>query len=128
MTETRTGSCLCGGVRYRVSGPMRDVIACHCHRCRKQTGHYYATTSAPHDALEIEDREDRLTWYESSPGTYRGFCAQCGSALFWKYDGGEHTSILAGSLDGASGLKLEKHILTAEKGDYYDITDGLPQS
>ncbi len=124
----RTGSCLCGGVRYRVNGPMRGVIACHCHRCRKQTGHYYAATAVPHDALEIEDREDRLTWYESSPGTYRGFCRQCGSALFWKVDGAENTSVLAGSLDGETGLKLDKHILTGEKGDYYDITDGLPQT
>ena len=36
----KTGSCLCGAVAFEITGPLRPVIACHCHQCRKQTGTY----------------------------------------------------------------------------------------
>ena len=36
--------------------------------------------------------------------------------------------VALGALEGPTGLQLERHIFVAEKGDYYDIADGLPQS
>lgn len=42
---TREGGCLCGEVRYRVTGPMRDIIGCHCSQCRRTTGHYLPATA-----------------------------------------------------------------------------------
>jgi hypothetical protein len=36
--------------------------------------------------------------------------------------------VALGALDGATGVQLERHIFVAEKGDYYDIADGLPQN
>jgi hypothetical protein len=119
------GSCLCGAVGYTVTGPLRPVIACHCTQCRKQTGHYYATTGAPDEAVAIED-PGSLKWYESSDFARRGFCAECGSALFWKRNGSAETGILAGTIDGPTGLKLAKHIFCADKGDYYELADDLP--
>lgn len=32
-----------------------------------------------------------------------------------------------GAFDGPTGTTLAKHIFVAEKGDYYEIGDGLPQ-
>ena len=125
--EIHTGSCLCGRIRLKINGMMRPVVACHCTQCRKQTGHYYAATNAPDEAIEIEGRE-HLKWFQSSDDAKRGFRAECGSALLWQYDRDDFTSILAGCLDMPTGLKLEKHIFVADKGDYYEITDGLPQS
>ena len=69
-----------------------------------------------------------MRWYRSSEMAQRGFCPSCGSFLFWKHADDPHTSFSLGSLDAPTGLKLEKHIFTAGKGDYYEITDGLPQS
>ncbi|HEY1890531.1 MAG TPA: hypothetical protein VGG63_08990 [Steroidobacteraceae bacterium] len=40
---------------------------------------------------------------------------------------GRHISIWAGSLHAPTGLKASKHIFVAEKGDYYEIADSLPQ-
>ncbi len=120
------GSCLCGSVRYRVDGPMRDVVACHCRQCRKQSGHFYAATDCSDDDLTIED-DGALRWYEASDFAKRGFCGNCGSALFWRRNGAAQTSILAGSLDEDGGIKLVKHIFCADKGAYYEIDDGLPQ-
>lgn len=33
-----------------------------------------------------------------------------------------------GAFDGPTNTKLAKHIFVANKGDYYDIADGLPQN
>lgn len=121
-----TGSCLCGAVRFSTSGALRDVVYCHCVQCRKQTGHYVAATASADTDLAIEGDEN-LTWFSASADARRGFCKVCGSLLFWKGTGRARTSIMAGSLDGASGLKGLNHIFVAEKGDYYEIDDGLPQ-
>jgi hypothetical protein len=48
--------------------------------------------------------------------------------LFWEPVFREWTSVALGSIDGPSGLKLQRHIFVAEKGDYYAIADGLPQN
>ena len=119
------GSCLCGAVRYRVDGPLRNVVACHCTQCRKQSGHHYAATDALDDDLTIEGA-DNLTWYAASDEARRGFCATCGSALFWKSETLNRTSIMAGSLDEHPGLKMEAHIYCADKGDYYEIPADAP--
>ena len=127
MTEKHEGSCLCGAVRYVAEGPLEDVVACHCTQCRKQTGHYFATTNVADDKLSITGSES-LTWYSASADARRGFCGICGSTLFWKHRDDPFTSVLAGSLDGKTGLRMKKHIFCADKGDYYEITDGLPQT
>ena len=120
------GSCLCGAVRFTAGGALRDIVYCHCLQCRKQTGHYVAATASADIDLEVEGAEN-LTWYASSEDARRGFCKVCGSLLFWKGTGLERTSIMAGSFDGATGLKGLNHIFVAQKGDYYAIDDDLPQ-
>jgi hypothetical protein len=122
-----SGSCLCGGVTYRVSGKLRTSVACHCTQCRKTSGHYVSATQAAPGMLEITAQET-LAWYQSSEKAARGFCNRCGSSLFWQHeDDGGAVSIMSGTLDGVTGLTTEKHIYVADKGDYYEITDGLPQ-
>lgn len=125
MTNDHTGSCLCGAVRIGVRGALRGVLYCHCTQCRKQTGHFYAATQVADSALTVSG-EHHVTWYEASDRARRGFCRACGSALFWKENGSDSISILAGAFDRPSGLRAEAHIFAADKGDYYDLDDGLP--
>ena len=122
----KNGSCLCGDVRYRVSGPLSDVVGCHCSQCRKQTGHYMpaARVRMEHFTL-IEDRG--LRWYRASEFAGRGFCGRCGSMLFWRSDSADQIAIAAGSIDGPTGLVTAAHIFVADKGDYYQLDDDLPQ-
>ena len=121
-----SGGCLCGGVRYRVDGRLEDVGACHCSQCRKTTGHYFAATSCKRSALTLES-DETLAWYRSSAGARRGFCSRCGASLFWERIEGDKVDILAGTLDQPTGLTMTDHIYVADKGDYYEIDDGLPQ-
>lgn len=122
MSDTHEGSCLCGGVRYTVKGPMRPVKACHCRQCRKTSGHYVAMTSVPLDAFHL-DADDTLAWFASSDDAERGFCKACGSSLFWKPNGENRVSIAAGTLDGPTGLTISEHIFGQDAGDYYDVPD-----
>lgn len=120
------GACLCGAVSYRVDGELRPVIACHCSQCRKTSGHYVAATAADDIAIHVTDSEKALRWYQSSSFAQRGFCSRCGSNLFWKRDDASHTSIMAGTLNGDTGLRIEAHIFTADKGDYYALDADIP--
>ncbi|MEL6946724.1 MAG: GFA family protein [Pseudomonadota bacterium] len=100
-------------------------MACHCSQCRKQSGHFTAATDTADSALTVHDADGLLRWYAASEDAQRGFCSQCESSLFWKANGSHKTSILAGSLHGETGLTLERHIYVSDKGDYYDLNDGL---
>jgi len=125
-TTQHSGHCQCGAVRYRVSGNMRDVVACHCGQCRRIHGHAPGYSAARKGEMNIEG-EDNIAWYRASDQAQRGFCKSCGSSLFWKPDGRETVSVAAGSLDAPTGVKTVRHIFAADKGDYYAISDGLPQ-
>lgn len=120
-----TGRCLCGAVQYEVNGALGDAHACHCGQCRRQSGHFVAATSAKRADFKLTEQRG-LKWYQSSPLARRGFCGDCGSALFWD-DGGQEVSINAGSLDQPTGLKITSHIFVDDKADYYEITDDLPK-
>jgi hypothetical protein len=120
-----TGGCLCGAIRYRVGGPLRDVENCHCSRCRRTHGHFAAYTAAPKDALTLTE-ERGLRWYIAD-GRERGFCAACGASMFWRRTGSGEISIAAGTLDAPTGLRTASHIFTNSRGDYYEITDDLPR-
>ena len=121
-----TGGCLCGGVRYEISGPLRGVIACHCSQCRRTSGHYAAMTSAPSADITLTSSAS-LRWYRSSDSAERGFCGVCGGNLFWKLAGRDSLSITAGTLDLPTGIEMEQHIFVADKSDYYSIEDDLPK-
>lgn len=127
MTPPITGGCLCGGVRYQVNGPLRDIIACHCEQCRRTSGHFVAATACrrAHFAL-ITDAT--LRWFSAVGGFRRGFCNQCGSSLFFEETEGERVSIAAGSLDKPQGLKIAAHIFVKEAGDYYELDTRVPAS
>jgi hypothetical protein len=115
-----TGRCLCGGVRYEVTGPLRDVVVCHCSRCLRTHGHAAAYTSCARDDLVLVS-DATLRWYEADARA-RGFCSNCGASVFWRADGRATISIAAGTLDQPTGLRTIAHIYTRGHADYYEIT------
>ena len=129
MSEHHEGGCLCGGVRYRVTGPLRDITTCHCGECRRTHGGAAPYTACPDDQLELLT-DLGLAWVESPHSTtnaVRGFCANCGSSLFWKAPERDYTAIAAGSVDEPSGLRSIDHIWWDARADW-EVPDGLPTS
>ena len=125
-----TGSCLCGAVKIEVEGDFEhQPETCHCLQCRKHSGHVLAAINVRRTALTIEG-EDEVAWYPSSEKVDRGFCSVCGSTLFWQpnMEGYEWTAVAMGVFDGPTGTQLAKHTFVGDKGDYYEIADGVEQS
>lgn len=120
------GSCQCGAVKFTVAQALIEASVCHCVQCRKQSGHCFASGNVPKSAVAVEGAEF-ITWYQASNTVRRGFCSRCGSWLFWEPLLREWTSVALGSIDGPTGVTLQRHIFVSEKGDYYSISDGLPQ-
>lgn len=112
---------------FEVAGALHPPDACHCSQCRKQSGHFWASTDVPRAALTIRGA-DRLTWFRSSERVRRGFCSTCGSSLFWDPIFRDTIAVAMGAFDAPTGTRLGMHIHVADKGDYYDIADGLPQN
>lgn len=121
------GSCLCGAVSFEVAGELHPPDACHCSQCRKTSGHYWASTDASRGSLTVQG-EDKVTWFRSSERVRRGFCSTCGSSLFWDPIGREKIAIAMGAFNQPTDTRLHMHIFVADKGDYYDIADGLPRN
>ena len=120
------GSCLCGAVTFEVACDLPGPDGCHCTACRKHSGHFFVSADVPRSALTVRG-EDMITWFQSSPKARRGFCLVCGSSLFWDPVGRDWTGVAMGAFDGPTGTRLHLHIFTSEKGDYYEIADGVPQ-
>lgn len=119
------GACLCGANRFTLPGPMGAVTACHCSQCRKTSGHYSASFDARESDLVWHSR--KVSEYRGPGGSQRGFCPTCGSKLYFRATDGAF-SVEAAAIDAPSGGQLSAHIFTADKGDYYGLDDGLPQS
>ncbi|TCS43749.1 GFA family protein [Reinekea marinisedimentorum] len=124
------GKCLCGAVRYQISGPITDVIYCHCSQCKKQSGSaFMAFGSVKHTALQISGA-DSLQSYCASENAERKFCRNCGSTLFWQHCGnyGKTYSCFAlGTLDTEFKPQDWQHYYTDDKASWFEIQDGHRQ-
>ncbi len=120
-----SGKCLCESITFEITGEARDVINCHCSRCRRSTGHYMAATSA--DVEDLEVAGDTLRWYDAAEGVQYGFCSRCGSTLFWRTARRpEVISIAAGTLTPPTGLKTVAAVYASYASDYHVLDTTIP--
>lgn len=118
------GQCMCGAVDFTVEGELRPVVNCHCHRCRRWSGHYWAATAAAPNSLSIAD-DSTVRWFSPADGVEYGFCGTCGSSLFWRLsERPELVSFSAGCLDLPTGLTTSHEIWMAEHADYHPPLTG----
>jgi hypothetical protein len=118
MTSRHTGSCLCGKIRYAITGQFDRFYLCHCSYCRKDTGSAHAANLFSKTArLTWLSGEDSITTY-SLPGTRhaRSFCAICGSALPLVGSGG--VVVPAGSLDTEIAQIPDGNIYTGSRASW----------
>lgn len=121
------GGCLCGAVRYQVTGPSLKVASCHCSLCRRHSGAAFLTYAA-YPAGRVRFIRGRPEGYRSSQEAVRGHCATCGSPLTFVFDAEPETLWLTvGSLDDPNPAAPSEHWYVADKVDWLKLNDGLPQ-
>jgi len=123
------GSCLCGAVNYEIEGELGPIMFCHCARCRKVNGTaFLAAAPVAAEQFQFLSGQEKVVEYESSPGVFRVFCGTCGSPLFSKRDTMPGTyRFRLGTLDTPIAGKPTAHIFVADKAEWYEICDDLPQ-
>ncbi len=121
------GHCLCGAIEYAFSGKPVWTAHCHCESCRRATSAAFAT----YVGVKLEQfnyMKGEPTFYESSPGVKRYFCATCGSPLAFvgdKWAGEIH--LHAGSLDDPVAIAPTGHMNTTEQVPWGEVHDQLPR-
>lgn len=126
--ETLEGSCLCGGVRYEVRGPLEAMARCHCRECRKASGAEFATNaSVAANDLHLISGQNLLREFESSPGQFRVFCGECGSPIMKRVTAKPDTlRIRLGCLDSRLDQKPVIRVFLSEKQGFTEILDDIP--
>jgi hypothetical protein len=133
------GSCLCGGVKFEIAGPLIGASNCHCSLCQKQHGAAFRSRARVKKSdFRWQQGEDLVTFYESTPGILRGFCRVCGSPIVNKYAAGtpiamrdpdapSRYGIALATLDDDPGVRPNAHVFVSSKAPWFAITDNLPQ-
>src|SRR5262245_56640111 len=123
-----SGRCICGAVAFEVTGPLRDVVQCHCTECRRWAGHAWAASEAMEKVRGFAGAGG-VRWCGRPKRGWdarRGFCAECGSSLFWQVPGSDDVSIAAGCLDATTGVRTTHQVWVQSAGDYYDLDESIP--
>ena len=123
--STHEGGCLCGALRYRVTGAPFDIDYCHCRMCQKSTG-------AP-VGVWMDFKKNQVEWlsgrpkeYASSDSIRRGFCAQCGSAISFRHTGyPDYYTLAIVSLDDPNTFEPNYHIHMDSQPNWFKIDDDL---
>jgi hypothetical protein len=131
MTQSMTGGCLCGAIRYRVSQPIEKVIACHCTHCQRisgaacshnaalQTSAVTFTAGTPKRYVDTADSGNKLL---------RFFCEHCGSSLYSQREKMPEMMVLkVGTLDEPGDLKLLMNIWTRSARSWMPLDPEVQQ-
>ena len=123
------GRCLCGGVRFRVTGKLGPAGFCHCKQCQRASGSAFAANAPVRTRyFEITSGAELVSEYESSPAKFRAFCRSCGSPLYSRTDTDpEIRRIRLGTLDSDPERRPLAHFWVGSKAPWYEIHDALPQ-
>lgn len=123
------GGCLCGGVRFEISGQIFEASNCHCSMCRRHSGSAFLSMGGVKAKnMRWLSGEDLIGRFESSSGVIRLFCKRCGSTLGGTWPQWRETIWIAlGTLDADPGIRPSLHIFVESKAPWFEITDTLPQ-
>ncbi|WP_404333347.1 GFA family protein [Sphingomonas sp. MMS12-HWE2-04] len=120
-----TGGCQCGAVRYRASAMLDNAHLCHCRMCQKATGGLFAAlVAAPDDALEWTRGTPAV--FRSSERVERGFCAACGTPLFYHGLDGGRTNLTIGSLDNPAAFPPIDQMGSEARMPWFETLPALP--
>ena len=130
MTETHTGGCTCGAIRYQVSGKPAIALVCHCRFCQRRLASAFAVI-AYFEERAVEFTQGKTAQYEhrsdeSGRWLRMDFCPSCGTTV-------SHTAevrpgmraIAGGTFDEPEWFKIDRHIWVRSKRPWVVIPQGV---
>jgi hypothetical protein len=120
---TIRGRCMCGDVRYEITGRMGDVVHCHCESCRRQNSAAFVTFFIV-DKTNFRYTRGTPVLYTSSAGVERTHCGRCGSPI--SYENASELGICACTLEDLTLVKPQAHVMVGEMLPWLDFGDDLP--
>lgn len=121
------GGCLCGGVRYEITGSVSNPCFCHCASCRRATGAPMVPWGTfAREAMRV--MRGRLSEYQSSAHVWRGFCARCGTSLTYRHEARPaDIDVTLATLDDPTLLAPLMHVWVKHQLPWVAIGDDLPR-
>ena len=123
-----TGGCLCGAVRYEVTGEPLVTGHCHCADCRGNSGAPVVTLVIfAADKVRFTKGERKI--YQSSPGMGRAFCGQCGTPLTLEGESKDPPTIEfhISTFDDPDAYVPSLHWYHSRRLAWFDVADDLPR-
>lgn len=125
------GGCLCGAIRYEVSGPSVWSAICYCESCTRSCGGL-AVGWAGIAKERFHLARGTLRLFQSTPGIMRGFCEICGTSLTYQKDPAvipgarDDIYITTRTLDEPEAYPPTEHVLYGERVAWFSAEDHLP--
>ncbi len=120
QSETLTGGCQCGSVRFATKLLGRASI-CHCRMCQKAFGSFFGPLVTSHDGAWTRGTPK---WFQSSNRARRAFCGECGTPLAYETKFGLELAI--GAFDEPEKVAPKIQVNVASKLDFVDHLHELP--
>jgi len=121
-----TGGCLCGSVRYEITGPPSKITHCHCADCRRSSGAAFVTwaTFRRNDFHLVAGLPRGLRWARR----WRSFCPLCGTPLtFLTAPDAEEIDVTVCSFDDPAGVTPAYHTWSEDRLPWIHLADDLPR-
>ena len=125
------GGCVCGKVRFKITGDTMGTGVCHCRACQYSTGggaNYVVL--APKAAFAVTKGEPKVHKSTAESGTEMGraFCADCGTPLY-TVSGPmvPFYPVKVGALDDPSTFQPQLHLYMVDAQPWHLTHEGLPQ-
>lgn len=133
MSETPqnnyTGGCLCGAVRYEISGTPVVVARCHCEECQKVsgTGHTVGAMFAE-EGVQLTGELGEFQYRSDAGNTVtKSFCPRCGSPILGRNTGMKgFVTVPLGTMDDSSALRSEVAIFTRNHKHWDTLDADIP--
>lgn len=122
------GGCLCGLVRYEITGEPIFAGLCHCRDCQRSSGSAFAPYLGIRAAdFRLSGEVRRYAKPNDSGGqSQRHFCPNCGSTVFGRGNG--WVTVYAGTLDEPDRFMPREHIFVRSRCSWAHLPpESLPQ-
>lgn len=122
----QTGGCLCGLVRYQITGDVLATAVCHCRNCQKQSGSAFSVNTIV-QADQVDISGDLATFADASDKgecVKRRFCGHCGSPILSELASSPGLlAIKSGTLDQLMPLQPQVQVWTKSRQPWPHLND-----